>query len=287
MRRSALLVALLSAGLLSVGLAGPVAAGASTHRASTHRAPTDWELAGRGAARASFAEASAGQKRTIEDLTVQAPITCANSPTPAVPIDVEVISARVALSRAGDFSTGAIRHGAGTSVSGRIVGRRVTLRYRHVTRTPNDFDGTTEVCNTGSVRLSGTPGHRVNRSDKEWRGQTLTSEPVALDLVAGGRALEEPAHPPADGSAQASIAFGAFTQSCGVGTCTPSSADICAYATTQTLFVASDGTFGNTAWQEGDQAVFTGRFTGAGAVQGTFTNGAEGCATTTWTASAG
>jgi hypothetical protein len=113
-----------------------------------------------------------------------------------------------------------------------------------------------------------------------WQGTTATHEPVAVNVVAGGRALEEPARPSADGL-QAAISFGQFESSCGNGAC---SRDICAYATPVTVFLGPDGSFGNGAWQEGDQAVFAGLFTGPRSVRGTFTNGAEGCAQTTWSA---
>jgi hypothetical protein len=263
------------------------AAGASAGAA----AGADWEASGGGGAAASFAAVTVTTARHhtlhLRDVVVQAPISCADSPAPAIPVDVEVITANVAVGAGGAFRTGTLAHGAGTVLSGRISGRRVTLSYRHVARTANQFDGSTETCDTGTVKLTGAPGHRKALPDEAWGGQTVSGEPVDLNVVAGGRAVQEPPHPPANGAAQAAISFGQFQQSCSVGSCTPFSSDICAWETTETLFVGADGTFGNVAWQEGDQAVFTGRFRSAHSVTGTFTNGGQGCEETTWSATPG
>ena len=251
----------------------------------------DWEASGAGAARASFAltTSTTGHGRAahklLTDLVVQAPIACTDPSGPVAPVDVEVIPSTLNLGPSGRFATGAIRGGSGTTVTGSFANGRVTIFYRHVSSTANAFDGGTTVCDTKTVTLTGAPGHRPSIGDQTWQGQTATNEPVALNVVAGGRALQEPAHVPAGGGAQAAIEFGAFTQSCFTGGCTPSSNDICAYYTPATLFVAAGGSFGNDA--EGDQAAFTGRFTSARAVGGTFVNGGEGCEQTTWTATPG
>lgn len=260
--------------------------------AAAHAASTDWEASGKGAARASFALTSTttgkGKSRktttAISDLVVQAPITCTDSPVSEVPIDVQVIPATITLNASGAFTSGAIRSGSGTTVAGQITGRTLTLSYRHVATTRNQFDAGTETCDTKTLRLTGAPGRRVSVADASWEGQTKTDEPVALSIVAGGRALQEPRYVPASGGIQAAISFGAFTQSCFTAGCSPSSTDICAYETPTTVFVNSNGTFGNTAYAEGDQAEFTGRFTSARAVNGTFMNGGEGCGQTTWVA---
>jgi hypothetical protein len=258
-------------------------------------AARDWEAQGRAPASASFAERAVtrGQgKRSkrinvIQSLVVQAPINCVDSPTPSVSIDVQVIPATVALTAHGTFKSGKLEHGAGTTVSGTLRGKRVSITYRHVSRVANQYDGGTEVCDTGKVHLTGVPGHRFAIKNQAWHGQTATSEPLALNVVAGGRALQAPAHPPANGAPQASIAVGAFTQSCGAGSCSPSSPDICAYETPVTLYVGPDGSFGNTLWQVEDQGLVSGRFTSAKAATGDFSNGGEGCQQTTWSASAG
>jgi hypothetical protein len=258
-------------------------------------AARDWEAHGGATGRASFAERvvtrGAGKRRkrvnVIQSLVVQAPINCADSPTPAIPVDVQVIRATIALRPRGTFKLGKLKHGAGTTVSGTLRGERVSITYRHVSRVANLYDGGTEVCDTGKVHLTGAPGRRFAIKDQAWHGQTATNEPLTFNVVAGGRALQAPARPPASGAPQASIAVGAFTQSCGAGSCSPSSSDICAYETPVTLYVGPDGSFGNTLWQAEDQGVVSGRFTNAKAATGDFTNGGEGCQQTTWSASAG
>jgi hypothetical protein len=269
------------AAALAAATAAVTATVTATASASAARpAARDWEASGRGQAQASLLETrAAGSGRRLQDLVVQAPVTCADSPTPTLPIDVQVIGGSIPVRTGGAFSRGTLRHGSGTALSGRLASGHLTLTYRHVWRSRNQFDGGTQVCDTKTVRLAGAPGHRPTLADRTWRGTTATHKPVAVNVVAGGRALEAPARPSADGQ-QSAISFGQFEPSCGNGAC---SRDICAYETPVTLFVGPDGSFGNAAWQEGDQAVFTGRFTGPRAVRGTFTNGAEGCAQTSWT----
>lgn len=289
-------LAVLAAAVLVPGAAAARAAtrsGATTpsSSATARSAGTDWEAKAAGGAAASFAAVTqtTAKQRTVQlqDVVVQAPISCSDSPTPAAPTDVEVIAANVTVRAGGTFTTGSLKHGSGTVFSGRISGRRATISYRHVSRTLNQFDGSTDVCDTGTVKLTGAPGHRAAPADKLWAGQTATGEPVQLNVVAGGRALVEPPHPPADGGAQAAISFGQFSQTCGVGGCTPFSPDPCAYETPQALFIASNGTFGNAAWQEVDQPTFTGGFVNGHSVTGTFVNGGQGCEQATWSATPG
>ncbi len=255
-------------------------------------ASQDWEAHGSGQTAASFAlstvkvgkGAAAKAVREITDLVVQASINCADSPTPAIPVDTEIISNTIKLASNGTFTEGSIKHGSGTTVSGSLLGRALKLTYHHEVTTVNEFDGGDEVCNTGTVHLTGAPGTRPTRAGTTWEGETQSGEPVQLHLVAGGRALQEPRYVPSNGGAQASISFGTFTQTCFTSGCTPSSDDICAYETPVNLFVAANGSFGTAAFTEGDQASFEGSFGGARSVNGTFNNGAEGCAETTWTA---
>jgi hypothetical protein len=259
---------------------------------TTTPAAQDWEASGTAAAAASFSAVTTKVKgktsEQLQDVVVQAPINCADSPTPATPIDTEVITANVRVAANGSFSTGAIKTGgSGTVFSGRIHGGRATISYRHVTRTPNGYDGGTVVCDTGKVRLSGAPGHRVTLANESWAGQTADGQPVVINVVAGGRALQQEPHPPANGAAQASIAFGTFTQSCSAVGCTELSADVCAYAETSTLFVASNGTFGNSAYQDDDLPIYTGQFINAHKLDGTFTNNGQGCVEQAWSATPG
>jgi hypothetical protein len=293
-------IALTSAAVAVMGFASLPAHAAAKSKPKPKPKPKasaarDWEAQGSAPASASFAERAVttgkGKKRkrvnVIQSLVVQAPVNCADSPTPAIPIDVQVIPATITLTAHGTFTSGKLKHGAGTTVSGTLRGKRVSITYRHVSRVANQYDGGTEVCDTGKVHLTGAPGHRFAIKDQAWQGQTATSEPLTFNVVAGGRALQAPAHPPANGAPQASIAVGAFTQSCGAGSCSPSSTDICAYETPVTLYVGPDGSFGNTLWQAEDQGLVSGQFTSAKAATGNFANGGEGCQQTTWSASAG
>jgi hypothetical protein len=307
LRSATALTVVSAASALAVGATLPAVAGATARPSAAgvraRSAPsgsdstatsvgTDWEARGAGVASASFSavntRARGKHSEQLENIVVQAPITCADSPTPAIPVDTEVIAATVPVAANGSFSTGSIKAGgSGTAFSGRILGRKVTISYRHVARSSNQFDGGTEVCDTGKVHLSGAPGHRITLADQSWAGQTKDGEPVVVNVVAGGRALQEPSHPPANGAAQASIAFGTFTLSCAIGSCTQISNDVCGYAETTTLFIAANGSFGNATYQEEDQPTYTGRFTSARALGGTFTNGGEGCEEEPWSATPG
>jgi hypothetical protein len=258
--------------------------------------PGDWEATrAPGLVHVSFAVASAGRssrgaggaQATVKDLTIAAPIGCSDAPAPAPPVDVRVIAGPLALSPSGGFSSGAVKHGSGTVVVGRFRAGRFSLSYRHVSRTKNPYDGGAEVCDTGTVHIAAVRGHRRLLKVGVWRGQTGTHEPVVFYVTAGGRALQAPARPPANGSAPVAFAFGQFTQTCFTGGCTPSSSDICAYQSASTIFVASTGGFGNAELQRGDDANVAGRFTGTNRASGVFANGPEGCLPTSWSARPG
>jgi hypothetical protein len=275
----------------------------------------DWEGTGAGGTTASFevavagtpakpakpAKGTKGKKGTkssrktsaptyavVEDFAVDAPISCTNASQPGIPFDVEVVDGPVRVSKNGTFSSGAIRDGAGTVVSGRFSANRFTLAYRHVSQTPNQFAGGSEACDTGTIQITAAPGHRTLLTDGIWQGSTQTNEPVVFYVVAGGRALEEPPHPPSNGSPQAAFAFGQFTQTCFQDGCTPSSDDICAYESPTSLFVAADGVFNNDQWlMGGDNPTVAGTFSGAGQASGQFANGPQGCGQTDWSATPG
>jgi hypothetical protein len=267
----------------------------------------DWEGTGAGGTTASFEVAIAGAPthakrskkkrspktspstyRVVEDFAVDAPITCTNASQPAIPFDVEVVDGPVRLASNGTFTSGAIAGGAGTVLSGRFTGTKFTLSYRHVSSTPNQFAGGTEVCDTGTIQIAAVPGHRQTITDGIWQGDTQTNEPVVFYVAAGGRALEAPPYPPTDGAPQAAFAFGQFTQTCFQGGCSPSSDDICAYESATSLFVAADGVFDNSQWDNGgDNPTVAGSFTGSAQASGQFANGPQGCGQTDWSAEAG
>jgi hypothetical protein len=288
-----------------VALAGTAAATrpASTAKPKTAALPAtgDWEGTGAGSTTASFEVALAGKlshsKRSrktsastypvVEAFAVDAPIACSNASGPTIPFDVEVVEGPLRLGKNGTFSSGAIKGGSGTVVTGRVNGARFTIAYRHVSQTPNQFAAGTEVCDTGTIKITAVPGHRTLVKDGIWQGQTQTNEPVAFYVAAGGRALEAPPHPPTNGSPQAAFAFGTFTQTCFTSGCSTSSNDICAYESPTALFVAADGVFNNDQWLEGDDPIVAGTFSGSGHASGQFANGPEGCGQTTWSALAG
>ena len=269
----------------------------------------DWEGTGPGSTTASFEVALAGKpapakgsgktsatssRKTsaatysvVEDFAVDAPISCSNASQPAIPFDVEVVDGPVRVSKNGTFRSGAIAGGAGTVVSGRFSHGRFTIAYRHVSQTPNQFAGGTEVCDTGTIHITAAPGHRKLAEDGIWQGETQTNEPVVFYVAAGGRVLAPPPHPPTDGAPQAAFAFGQFTSTCFTAGCSFSSNDICAYYSATSLFVAPDGVFNNNQWLEGDDPIVAGTFTGAAQAKGQFANGPNACGQTTWSAEAG
>ena len=265
----------------------------------------DWEGTGAGSTTASFEvvavpgkiartrrakgshKTTATAYRVVEDFAVDAPISCSNASQPAIPFDVEVVDGPVRVSKNGTFRSGAIAGGAGTVVSGRFSHGRFTIAYRHVSQTPNQFAGGTEVCDTGTIHITAAPGHRKLAEDGIWQGETQTNEPVVFYVAAGGRVLAPPPHPPTDGAPQAAFAFGQFTSTCFTAGCSFSSNDICAYYSATSLFVAPDGVFNNNQWLEGDDPIVAGTFTGAAQANGQFANGPNACGQTTWSAEAG
>jgi hypothetical protein len=257
-------------------LDSPAQAGAAQQRG-------DWEATGAGTARASFAVVQVGKRvhgRTVrslvvENLVVDAPITCANAAGAPAPVDVEIIGGAMPLSPRGSFNGGKIRRGNGTVASGRLRRGRFTLTYRHVSRTRNLYDGGTEVCNTGTIQMTARHGYRRKVSDGIWRGQTVTGEPVQFDVAADGRALVTPAGISLPAS-QSRYAF--QVASSGPG-------DLCPYQTSNTLFVDPPGTFTNGELAFGDSPVVTGTFTGPRSVVGDFTNLAQGCGQRGWSGS--
>jgi hypothetical protein len=284
-----------AAGLALLGAAAitPAALAAPVHAG-------DWEATGAGGAQASFAvvhvikHVGTGHARhaigeyVVEDVAVDSPISCADSPDPAPPDDVEVVDGPVALSAHGHFTAGAITGGTGTVVGGRIDGDRAALTYTHSAQSTNAFDDTTETCNTGIQTLTAKPGKRVTVPDGVWHGATHAGEPVTLNVTAAGRALQAPSTPSSSGLPQAADVFGAFTQTCYTGGCTPSSVDVCAYESADALLIAPDGSFSNAQDQNGpDDVSVSGRFTSATRASGDFANDAEGCPSTTWSAQGG
>jgi hypothetical protein len=280
------------AGVAGLALAAAIPGGALAKTAALP-ATGDWEATGAGGTTASFEVAIAGRSghakyRVVEDFAVDAPITCTNSSEPAIPFDVEVVDGPLRLAKDGTFSSGAIRDGAGTLVSGRFSGTHFTIAYRHESSTANQFAGGTEVCDTGTIHITAAPGHRQQVKDGIWQGVTQTNEPVVFYVAAGGRALVAPPSPPTNGSPQAAFAFGQFTQTCSQGGCSPSSNDICAYESPTSLFVAADGSFDNSQWDNGgDNPTVAGTFSGASRASGQFANGPQGCGQTDWSAAAG
>lgn len=278
-----------------------IAAVPASASASGKLSTGDYEGIGAGGTRASFEVAAASvsarvkgspktsviSSKVVENFAVDAPIACSNAPSPAIPFDVEVVGGPVRVGENGRFSSGAIKHGAGTVVRGRISASRITLAYRHESQTPNQFSGGNEVCDTGTIHITAVPGRRRPVQDGIWHGQTVTNEPVVFYVTAGGRALEAPPHPPTDGSPQAAFAFGAFTQTCFTGGCTTSSNDICAYESATSLFIASTGAFDNYQWLEGDDPIVSGTLTSGSRATGHFANGPQGCSQTDWSAYAG
>lgn len=232
----------------------------------------DWEATGtRGTAHASFAVAKAG--RSLNDLVVQAPISCSNAFGTPLPVDIEVLAATTPVSRSGSFRIGSIaKRAGGTAVSGRVRGASIALTYRHVTRAVNPYEGGDEVCDTGTVHLTARPGHRRAVRDGIWEGQTDESEPVELNVVAGGRALTSPSALGPGGTQ-----FYSFEVADSSGT------DACGYTLSSPLLLAPNGSFTNAPIQLGDDAVVTGKLSNR-RWSGQFSNQAEGCPPDSWSA---
>ena len=292
----------LVAGLASVALAisaSPAAAGLRKG---------DWEATGSGTARGSFAVVSVrprvkhNQPRVqpflaVEDLTVDAPISCVNAPSSPAPVDVEVVGAVMPVRANGSFSGGKIKKGTGTVVNGRLRRGKVELTYRHVSNTYNAFEGGSEICRTGAVHLVALPGHRLAVKDGVWLGKTVSSEPVQFNVVAGGRALVTPS---ALVQGQSNVAFQIEPASAG-DNCTGSNntgngpgsgtgdAPGAAFQISNALFVDPPGTFSNSELQFGDGPTMSGGFTGKSRASGTFSNPGAGCTGSlfNWTAGPG
>ncbi len=285
----------LVAGLASVALAIPAPASAGLRNG-------DWEATSAGTARGSFAVVSVRQRVkhvvqryvAVEDLAVDAPISCVNAPLTPAPVDVEVVAAVMRVSGNGSFSGGKIKKGNGTVVSGRLRSGKVELSYRHVSNTYNAFEGGREVCRTGTVHLVAQPGHRRVVKDGIWLGKTASSEPVEFNVVAGGRALVTPS---ALVQGQTDYAFqlqpasagdncpGSNNTGNGPGSDTGSGPGA-AFQISNALFVDPPGSFSNSQLVSGDGPTMSGTFTGKGSATGTFANPIAGCEGTpyNWTA---
>jgi hypothetical protein len=270
--------------LLSAAIAAPAAAGLGQG---------DWEATGAGTARGSFAVVSVRQRVkhvvqryvAVEDLTVDAPISCVNAPLSPAPVDVEVVGAVLRLNGNGSFSGGKIEKGTGTVVNGRFRRGKVQLTYRHVSNTYNAFEGGSEICRTGTVHLVAVPGHRRAVKDGVWLGKTASSEPVEFNVVAGGRALVTPS---ALVLGQTDYAFqlqpasggdncpGSNNTGYGSGSDTGSGPGA-AFQISNALFVDPPGTFSNSELQSGDGPTMSGTFTGKSSAAGTFANPTAGC----------
>jgi hypothetical protein len=231
----------------------------------------DWEATGGHGSLASFQVTSGG--RSLDDLVVQAPISCTNAFGTPLPVDVEVLAGTARVSRSGSFDTGSIgKRAGGTAVSGRVRRGAIDLTYRHVTRAANAYEGGEEVCDTRTLHLTARPGHRHAVRDGIWEGRTAESEPVELNVVAGGRALTSPSTLGPGG-----------TQFYSFEVADSSGNDACGYTLSSPLLLAANGSFTNAPIQLGDDAVVTGAFSKR-SWSGEFSNGPEGCAPQSWSA---
>jgi hypothetical protein len=234
----------------------------------------DWEAHGAGGAVASFAIAGVSGRNAVEDLVVQAPVKCSNAFSTPLPIDTEVVPGSVAIGSGNRFASAPIkRRHSGTQITARWRGGKFALAYRHVTRTTNPYEGSAEVCDTGTIHLTARRGHRRSLKNGIWQGHSATSEPIELSVVAGGRALEAPTGPGPGGAREYAFQLASASGS-----------DACAYQVTSPLFVAANGAFSNAATRLGDEAVLSGRFTRARRAAGEFSNLAEGCSQERWSA---
>lgn len=279
----------LVAGVASAALAIPASAAAGLRKG-------DWEATGAGTARGSFAVVSVRPRVkhnqpkvqpyiAVEDVTVDAPISCVNSPSSPAPVDVEVVAGVIPVGANGSFSGGKIKKGNGTVVNGRLQRGKVDLTYRHVSNTYNAFEGGREICRTGTVHLVSVPGHRRVIKDGVWLGKTASSEPVEFNVVAGGRALVTPSKLVLG---QTDYAF--QVQPASVGDNCPGSNNTgngpgsgtgtgpgAAFQISNALFVDPPGTFSNSELQSPDGPTMSGTFTGKSSATGTFANPTAGC----------
>lgn len=259
------------------GWTSTVAAMAAVPGVALAAPPTgDWEASGPHGAVASFALGRAGGhgRLAVTDLVVQTPIVCANAFGSPDPVDTEVIAASAPL-RGGSFSEGgALRAGhSGTSVRAVYRDGAFSLSYRHVEVSLNAYEGGTETCTTGTVRLRAR--HAVRRALKDglYEGRSDHSQPVELDLVAGGRVLETSSRIGPGGVAEDAFSLSGANAS-----------DPCGDTITSPLFIAPDGSFTNAAHRQGDDVVLTGRLTRARG-RGQYSNMAENCSLEGWSAS--
>jgi hypothetical protein len=136
----------------------------------------------------------------------------------------------------------------------------------------NPYEGGDEVCDTGTVRLTARPSHRRTVRDGIWEGQTNESEPVQLNVVAGGRALTSP-----DALGPGGTEFYAFEVA------GDSSEDLCSYTLSSSLLLSANGSFSNSLVTLGDDADVSGGFS-KHSVSGQFSNQGEGCPADGWSA---
>jgi hypothetical protein len=245
--------------------------------ASASAAPRagDYEAHGSRGAVGSFAVVSERHEQAIEDLVVQAPIGCSNAFSTPLPIDVEVLNGPAKLGPKGTFELGAIPKGkSGTLVSGSFKGGAFSITYRHVSYTYNAYEHGTQVCDTGRIHLTARAGHRKTLKTGIWEGQTAQSEPVEMNVVAGGRALVSPT-----GLGPGGTKFYAFQIA------SSSASDSCAYKIDYPVFLNSNGTFSNADTRLGDEAVLSAAFGALTHVSGQFSNLAESCPPESWSAS--
>lgn len=235
----------------------------------------DWEARGAHGAAGSFAIAPGrGGGSSVQDLVVEAPITCSNAFSTPLPIDTNVAPGALSIASGRRFASAPIkRHRSGTQISAGWRGGKFAITYRHVTRTTNPYEGSAEVCDTGTIHLTARRGHRRPLKDGIWQGHSATSEPIELSVVAGGRALQAPVGPGPGGAKEYAFQLAG-----------PSSSDACAYQITSPLFIAPNGSFSNAATRLGDEAVVSGRFTRARRAAGSFSNLAEACSQERWSA---
>jgi hypothetical protein len=259
----------------------------------------DWEASGGQGARASFAierlrqrvHGRIRERLAVEDLVVDAPIQCSNPATAVPPYQLGVISAAVPLDRNGSFAAGRLRHGVGTLVRGVLRGGGYRITYEHVSRSLNQFDGSSEVCRTGRVLLAARPGDRGSVDDGVFLGSSQAGEPVELDVAAGGRALitrqvggrseySFQLRPASTYDDCPGVVSGG--QAGGDGTETGGGQGA-AFQITQGMFISPQGTFDNGELQYGDSPSVSGRFISAGRATGQFSNPSQGCSWS-WTA---
>jgi hypothetical protein len=270
----------------ALALASPVA-GAGTGT-GVHRG--DWEATGSGMARGSFAvvavpKATSPSGMAVEDVTVDAPINCLNAPSSPAPTDVEVIGETMPISTSGNFSGGTIAKGNGTVVSGRLAHGIFELAYRHVSDSPNRFEGGVETCNTGTVHLHAQPGRRRAITDGLWLGKTQAGEVVEFYVAAGGRALVTPNRPiggqtdyafQVEPAAPGDNCTGSSNVGYGSGSATGASPGA-GFEISNALFIDVPGTFTNSELQFGDSPGISGTFTSGTHADGSFSNPPEAC----------